>query len=329
MPEINPTLSPDFSKPQLFLADVNHLDQRIDNYLLSILKGVPKSRIYKLLRKGEVRVNKKRIKPTYRLAQGDIVRLPPVRVSQVDKPEDIQQSRLKLIEDNIIYEDKALIVINKPSGIAVHGGSGISYGVIEIMRQLKKLTYLELVHRLDRETSGCLMIAKKRSMLKHLHGLFQTNKITKKYWALVDGQWDKSAKSVKVPLQKNHLSSGERIVKVDVDGKPSKTQFRVIQSTKDASLIEAHPLTGRTHQIRVHATYAGHAIAGDEKYAEQAVIKKFKKVGLKRLFLHAHLLSFALPDSDERITIEAPLNKNLEPVVRKLFGDISEQIRFK
>lgn len=284
--------------------------QRIDNFLRTQLRGVPKTLIYRILRKGEVRVNKGRIKPEYKLQAGDLVRVPPLRLAERDEPEPLAQGLLERLESAIVYEDKALIVLNKPAGIAVHGGSGLSYGVIEALRQLRPdAKELELVHRLDRDTSGLLMVAKKRSMLRHLHQALRGDGVDKRYMALVRGRWDTSKKQVSAPLLKNTLRSGERMVEVTEDGKEALTLFRVLRRFGDfATLVEAKPVTGRTHQIRVHARHAGHSIAGDSKYGDEDFTREVRELGGKRLFLHAYALKVPLPDGGE-LSLEAPVDE--------------------
>jgi 23S rRNA pseudouridine955/2504/2580 synthase len=284
--------------------------QRIDNFLRTQLKGVPKTLIYRILRKGEVRVNKGRIKPEYKLQAGDIVRVPPLRLAERDEPEPLAQGLLERLEAAIVYEDKALIVLNKPAGIAVHGGSGLNYGVIEAFRQLRpEAKDLELVHRLDRDTSGLLMIAKKRSMLRHLHEALRGDGVDKRYMALVRGHWATAKKQVNAPLQKSNLRSGERMVEVDGEGKEALTLFRVLRRFGEfATLVEAKPVTGRTHQIRVHAKHAGHSIAGDSKYGDDDFTREIRELGGKRLFLHAYELVVPLPDGGE-LRLEAPVDE--------------------
>jgi len=283
--------------------------QRIDNFLRTQLKGVPKTLIYRILRKGEVRVNKGRIKPEYKLKAGDVVRVPPLRLAERDAPEPLAQGLLARLEASIVFEDKALIVLNKPAGIAVHGGSGLNYGVIEAFRQIRPDTKeIELVHRLDRDTSGLLMIAKKRSMLRHLHEALRGTGVDKRYLALVRGSWPTAKKQINAPLLKNNLRSGERMVEVNVEGKEALTEFRVVRRFGDfATLVEASPITGRTHQIRVHAMHAGHSIAGDSKYGDEEFTREIRELGGKRLFLHAHSLRVKLPDG-EVLSIEAPVD---------------------
>jgi 23S rRNA pseudouridine955/2504/2580 synthase len=283
--------------------------QRIDNFLRTQLKGVPKTLIYRILRKGEVRVNKGRIKPEYKLQAGDIVRVPPLRLAERDEPEPLAQGLLERLEAAIVFEDKALIVLNKPAGIAVHGGSGLNYGVIEAFRQLRPdAKDLELVHRLDRDTSGLLMIAKKRSMLRHLHEALRGDGVDKRYMALVRGHWATAKKQVNAPLQKSNLRSGERMVEVDDQGKEALTLFRVLRRFGDfATLVEAKPVTGRTHQIRVHAKHAGHSIAGDSKYGDDEFTREIRELGGKRLFLHAYELHVPLLDGGV-LKLEAPVD---------------------
>ena len=289
--------------------------QRIDNYLLKILKGVPKSYVYRILRKGEVRVNKGRIKPDYRLAVGDEIRIPPVRVAEKTTWRPGEQLLHKL-ENAIIYEDNRLFIINKPSGIAVHGGSGLSFGLIEALRTLRPdERHLELVHRLDRETSGCLIIAKKRSALRSLHELLRENRVDKRYLALIAGDMSDHRIEVNKPLKKNTLKSGERVVKVSDDGKPAVTRFQLVKRFKQANLVEVRLLTGRTHQIRVHSAFLGTPILGDEKYGHSESNKRFRNLGLKRLFLHAASLRFRLPGNQQEIFVEAPLDDDLQKLL--------------
>lgn len=302
------TLSPT-SGVQMLEVSPELAGQRIDNFLRAQLKGVPKTLIYRILRKGEVRVNKGRIKPEYKLQAGDIVRVPPLRLAERDEPVPLAQGLLERLEAAIVYEDKALIVLNKPAGIAVHGGSGLSFGVIEALRQLRPdAKELELVHRLDRDTSGLLMVAKKRSMLRHLHQELRGDGVDKRYMALVRGRWDTSKKQVNAPLLKNTLRSGERMVEVTDEGKDALTLFRVLRRFGDfATLVEAKPVTGRTHQIRVHARHAGHSIAGDSKYGDEEFSSVIRDLGGKRLFLHAYALKVPLPDGGE-LALEAPVD---------------------
>ena len=287
--------------------------QRIDNFLRNQLKGVPKSMIYRILRKGEVRVNKKRIKPEYKLQSGDEVRIPPVRIAERDEaPVSAKLDKVAALNDCIIFEDDYLLVLNKPSGTAVHGGSGLSFGVIEGLRALRpEARFLELVHRLDRETSGVLLVAKKRSALRALHEQLRMKGMQKDYLALVRGQWQSHCKVVQAPLLKNILQSGERIVRVNAEGKPSETRFKVEERFENATLVKASPVTGRTHQIRVHTLHAGHPIAFDDRYGDREFDSELKGTGLDRLFLHAAALRFEHPNTGEIMRVEAPLDKKL------------------
>lgn len=294
--------------------------QRIDNYLLAKLKGVPKSLIYRIVRKGEVRVNKGRIKPEYKLQCGDVVRVPPVRVSEkTQAPVSSKLNKVASLEQQIIFEDDCLLVINKPSGIAVHGGSGLSFGVIEGLRALRpKARFLELVHRLDRDTSGILLVAKKRSALRHLHEQLRVKTVQKDYLALVRGQWQSHVKVVQAPLLKNELASGERIVKVSPEGKPSETRFSIEERYPTATLVKASPVTGRTHQIRVHTLHAGHPIALDDKYGDKDFDAEMRALGLNRLFLHAASIRFEHPKTGETLRLNAPLDEKMKAILKKL-----------
>jgi len=301
---------------QSFTIESDHAEQRIDNFLFTKLKKVPKSLIYRLVRKGAIRVNKKRVKPEYKLQAQDIIELPNITQEVPADPGMPSNKSTRLLENNILYEDKNLIIVNKPAGIASHGGSGINFGVIEIMRAARpKLKSLELVHRLDRDTSGCLILAKKRSTLKELHELLQAGKVTKKYLLLVYGKWSGGTRKVTARLQKNSLKSGERIVTVNEDGKKALTIFHPKKIFTDTTLLEAELGTGRTHQLRVHAAHLGHPIAGDEKYGDKDFNGKMYRLGLKRLFLHAYSLSFCLPTGRQKIQITAPIPKELQKII--------------
>ncbi len=304
---------------RLLVIDAEQEGQRIDNFLKTQLKGVPKSLIYRIVRKGEVRVNKKRIKPEYKLEIGDEVRIPPVRVAEENALPSAKLSSIQALEAQILYEDEALIVLNKPAGMAVHGGSGLSFGVIEGLRALRpESRFLELVHRLDRDTSGCLLVAKKRSALKSLHEQLRLKSMRKQYAALVRGQWQNHVKVVNAPLLKNVLQSGERIVRVNPEGKPSETRFRVMMRFAEATLVEASPITGRTHQIRVHTAHTGHPIACDDKYGEAEFDARMRALGLQRLFLHASRVTFVHPGSQKEMSFEAPLDPHLQQLLQVL-----------
>jgi 23S rRNA pseudouridine955/2504/2580 synthase len=309
-------------KPQVrfYTIDGEDAGQRIDNFLLRTLKGVPKSHLYRLMRKGEIRVNKKRIKPIYKLLNEDIVRVAPIRISEKVNEVSTGLNIVANLEKQILFEDERLIVINKPSGMAVHGGSGLSFGLIEALRALRpEARMLELVHRLDRDTSGCLVVAKKRSALRHLHEQLRNKNVQKFYHALVRGRWPEKLTKITESLKKNDLKSGERVVIVDnLDGKECETRFKVLQKYENATLVRAFPVTGRTHQIRVHCQVKGHAIACDSKYGHEEFDSEMKKQGLKRLFLHAASIEFTHPLSNERLKIEAPLEPSLEKLLKKL-----------
>jgi 23S rRNA pseudouridine955/2504/2580 synthase len=293
--------------------------QRLDNFLMSRLKGLPKSRLYRIIRKGELRINKKRVKPDYRLQEGDIIRIPPLRLIPRTPKNILNTNLAELLEKAIIFEDNHFLALNKPSGMAVHGGSGIHLGLIEALRLLRpQLKFLELAHRLDRDTSGCLLLAKKSSILKELHELLRSGQMKKTYIALVAGQWPKSLQKIDAPLYKNQLQSGERIVVVQAEGKSSLTEFSVQHYYAESTLIAAMPSTGRTHQIRVHAQFAKHPIIGDEKYGEKEINKKMRQLGCKRLFLHASQLEFTLGSTGKTITLAAKLPEDLSQVLKNL-----------
>ncbi len=290
--------------------------QRIDNFLFKHLKGVPKSHVYRILRGGEVRVNKKRINQTYRLKLGDMVRIPPIRVAE---KHEIEHVHIPAVEFPVIYEDDALLVVNKPSGTAVHGGSGVSFGVIEQLRRARpQAKFLELVHRLDRETSGVLLVAKKRSALTAMHEIMREGNSDKRYYALVLGQWKNARQHVKLPLHKFNTPQGEKRVMVREDGQASHTIFTLKQSWPEYSLLEAELKTGRTHQIRVHLAHLGFPIAGDDKYGDFTRNRALMKQGLKRMFLHAHSIAFAHPLTGEAMCLTAPLPEELERFIERL-----------
>lgn len=292
--------------------------QRLDNFLLTQLKGVPKSHVYRLLRKGEVRVNKGRAKPDYRLEPGDVVRLPPVRRPEPGAPTARGRSAGAELEACILHEDERVIVLDKPSGIAVHGGSGLSHGVIEALRAARPdAPYLELVHRLDRETSGCLLIAKRRSALRMLHELLRDGKVEKRYLALVKGRWELGQVRLEDRLRKT-VRGGERVVTVDESGKHAASIFRPVQIGSAASLLEVRIMTGRTHQIRVQAAEAGHPLAGDERYGDRAYNQRMKALGLGRLFLHAASIGWEDPVSGEWRIYSAPLPADLREILSNL-----------
>ncbi len=292
--------------------------QRIDNYLLRVCKGVPKSHVYRVLRSGEVRINKGRIDQTYRLEAGDVVRIPPMRMAEKST------SSVPGMEFNILFEDAHLLVIDKPAGVAVHGGSGVSYGVIEQLRAARPdAKFLELVHRLDRETSGILLLAKKRSALVNLHEQIRTSVIDKRYLVLVHGDWNNPRQHIKLPLFKFTTPDGERRVRVQEDGLASHTVFNLLYKYQHFALLEAELKTGRTHQIRVHLSASGFPIAGDDKYGDFALNRLLQKTDnphgvLKRMFLHAHQITFVHPESGKPITLKAPLAGECAKFLRNL-----------
>lgn len=306
---------------QFKVVSFEEAGQRIDNYLLRILRGVPKSMIYRILRKGEVRVNKKRIKPEYKLQANDEIRIPPVRVS--DAPiilPSVGLHKVNALKDAVLYENEGLLVLNKPARMPVHGGSGVDYGVIEALRALRpEAHFLELAHRLDKDTSGCLIIAKKRSILRALHEQFREKNMHKQYLALVPGKFSRRITMVNAPLLKNTLSSGERFVRVDeVLGKPSITDFNIREYFNNETLVEAAPRTGRTHQIRVHLAFKGYPIIGDTKYGSREVDASYAKFGLERMFLHAEKITFTDPVINKEVTVTAPLPPELVQVLNNL-----------
>lgn len=308
------------NRPKVKLVTVDEAaeGQRLDNYLIRVFKGVPKTRLYRALRKGEIRVNKGRCKADYRLSVGDIVRLPPIRQPDPAAPAVIPRYWSELLKKRTVYEDEGLLVLDKPAGLAVHGGSGLNFGLIECLRRDRPDDrHLELVHRLDRDTSGLIMIARKPAVLRDLHRQLREKTVDKRYLALVPGQWPRSRKVVEAPLEKNTLQSGERMVRVSKEGKPSVTEFSVIERFDRATLIEAKPITGRTHQIRVHAQFAGFPLLGDNKYSDDKGEQLCRELGLKRLFLHASSLRVSLGEKG-KIHLRAELEQELEETLKKL-----------
>lgn len=282
--------------------------QRVDNFLIRIAKGAPKSYIYRILRSGEVRVNKGRVGPDYRLQPGDVIRIPPIRLSEKTASQVVPPR-----EFTVVHEDDALIVIDKPAGVAVHGGSGVDFGVIEQIRRARpQAKLLELAHRLDRETSGLLIVAKKRSALVKLHDMFRDGGISKRYLALVKGRWTNPLQHVRLPLHKYLTPEGERRVRVSPDGKDSYSIVRLRARWENFSLVEVELKTGRTHQIRVHLTHLGFPLAGDDKYGDFELNRVLQKAGLKRMFLHAARLSFKHPLDGGTLDLESPLPPELK-----------------
>ena len=301
--------------PRFVTIDDFSVGQRLDNYLIKQLKGVPRSRIYRIIRKGEVRVNKGRKKADYKLKAEDLIRIPPIRTS-TEKEIKPSQGLLKTLENSVLYEDKGLLIINKIHGMAVHGGSGISVGIIEALKSQYKEP-IELVHRLDRSTSGCLLLAKKRSVLKSLHDQLVSHQLEKRYTALVKDTWSKKRHTIDAPIYQN-----SRYSVIDSKGKDSLSHFHPIKNFElgefNASLVEVSIETGRTHQIRVHAKFAGHPVAQDDKYGDAVFDQFMKKKGLNRLFLHAKTLTFTNPLTNEIQKVSAPLPADLEAFLKKL-----------
>ncbi len=298
--------------------------QRVDNFLMRHLRKAPRTLIYRIIRKGEVRVNKGRVKVSTRLKAGDSVRIPPVSVPEKVELDvsEIPYTQLQRIEASILFEDKDLMVINKPSGIAVHGGGGINWGLIEVVRVLRPLAKrLELVHRIDRDTSGCLLIAKKASVLKNLHAQIRANQFDKRYLAIVTGQWPKNIQKVDLPLLKENFKEGGWHVSVNKNGKEAVSYFRLEQHLKECDLMSVKLKTGRTHQIRVHALAQGCALLGDDRYGDREQNKRFRKLGMKRLALHAQFLGFTHPVTEEQVLFEAPLSSDFKQIINVLKKD--------
>ena len=295
--------------------------QRIDNLLLRELRGVPRGRIYSMLRRGEVRVSGRRIKPGHRLAVGDEVRLPPVRTLEAPEAPHVGAGLADTLEAAILYEDETLLVVDKPSGLAVHGGSGVKVALVESLRVLRPdVRSLELAHRIDRDTSGCVLLAKRRSVLRRLHDALRERTAKKRYLAIADGAWPRNLRHLDVPLERVLAKNGERFVRVSANGKPSSTRVRVLRRLEGATLLEVHPETGRTHQIRVHLAHAGHPILGDEKYATKAQRQAAAERGVARLCLHA--AGIAVPDwreghIGEMRSFEAPMPPAFDEVLSR------------
>jgi len=315
MPEGNRQGSPGVRHIAVCAEDAG---QRLDNFLLREFKGVPRSRLYRAVRGGEVRVNKGRVRADYRLVAGDVVRMPPL---QQAAPGDVPVLPPRLVAElaqRILFEDDDLLVVDKPSGLAVHGGSGLSFGLIECLRQMRpQARFLELVHRLDRETSGLLLVARRRAVLRELHHMLRERQIEKSYVALAEGDWPGSLQVVEAPLEKNTLRSGERVVRVSAQGRRAITEFTVLERFPGATLLQARPLTGRTHQIRVHARHAGHPLLGDARYGGPGGASVARGAGLRRLFLHASQLRFTLAGRAP-MDLHAPLDKELQNILENL-----------
>ena len=299
-------------------VDAESEGQRLDNFLLSMLKGVPRSHVYRLIRSGQVRVNSGRVRAGYRLKEGDRIRVPPV-ARGASSPVPIPTDGVQWLAERILYEDSKLLVLDKPAGMAVHGGSGVSFGCIEALRSLKpSLRKADLVHRLDRGTSGCLLVAKRRSALRQLHALLREGGMEKRYLALLKGQWQMGQIEIDLPLTVERRG-GEGYVFVDPAGKSAHTSFRIVdQFASQATLMEVMIATGRTHQIRVHAAHSGHPVAGDERYGDESFNAAMASLGLHRLFLHAHAVEFVWPDTEEIFSVSAPLPEELSAVLDAL-----------
>jgi 23S rRNA pseudouridine955/2504/2580 synthase len=318
-PQTSPDSTTAAASVRQVAVDERGVGQRLDNFLGRILSGVPKTHIFRVIRKGEVRVNGKRAKPETRLQAGDMVRVPPIRTGAAAPPRRVPDSLVSNISSAIVREDAQLLVIDKPAGVAVHGGSGVSFGIIEALRAARPDENLELVHRLDRDTSGLLLVARKPAALRTLHALMRDGQVEKRYLALVKGKWELGQKRIDVPLRTDIRVGGERHVKAHASGKDAVSVFKPVQFFgKRASLVEVALETGRTHQIRVHATHAGYPLAGDEKYGDEEFNETMKAVGLARMFLHAHQVSFTWPDSGVEFTASSPLPADLAAVIDAL-----------
>jgi 23S rRNA pseudouridine955/2504/2580 synthase len=323
--EGEPLVEPPAEPPSPARVGVRHLEvsearagQRLDNFLLRELEGVPRSHIYRLVRRGEVRVNGHRARPEQRLQSADRVRLPPLRQAPAEAERGVPESLRQVVAGAILQEDERVLVLNKPAGVAVHGGSGVSFGVIEALRALRPGEHLELVHRLDRDTSGCLLIARSAAVLRTLHALLREGHFEKGYLALLAGRWNLGRKRLDLPLRTDLRVSGERTVRVHPSGKPALSVFRPVQFFGPlATLVEVALHTGRTHQIRVHAAHAGHPVMGDEKYGDAAANAKLRELGLARMFLHAHTVSFDWPQGGS-FSVSAPLPQELHGVLERL-----------
>jgi 23S rRNA pseudouridine955/2504/2580 synthase len=312
---LNPPQKPSKSTARQKLVEADFAGQRLDNFLLGSLKGVPRSHVYRLIRSGQVRVNSGRVGPGYRLQAGDQVRVPPVAAAPA-VPRTVQAGTLDWLRERIIYEDARLLVLDKPAGLAAHGGSGVSLGAIEALRALlPDQPDLELAHRLDRATSGCLLVAKRRSALRTVHALLREGAVDKRYLALVKGRWRAGTTRIDAPLMTDRRRGDDR-VKVDPQGKHARSEFRLVEAFgKVASLVEVSLSTGRTHQIRVHAAHAGHPLAGDDRYGDRQFNAQLAPRGLHRMFLHARSIAFRWPETGEDFAVSAPLPDELVKVL--------------
>lgn len=304
--------------PRYVTATADDADQRIDNFLFRMLKGVPKGHVYRLLRTGQVRLNRGRVKAHHRLSAGDEIRLPPVR--QAPRPDSggrgAPEGLKRALAERVLAENDEWLVLSKPPGVPVHAGSGLSYGVIEVLRAARPGETLELAHRLDRDTSGCLLVARSRRSLRRLQQGMRDGTIGKTYTALLAGAWPEGVDRVDKPLRRDVERSGERMVEVAADGKPSRTRFRVLERLPGATLVEATLETGRTHQIRVHSQAMGCPVAGDAKYGDRGANRRLRRYGLRRFFLHASRI--AVPGEEGVVEVEAPLEGDLAAVVAEL-----------
>jgi 23S rRNA pseudouridine955/2504/2580 synthase len=317
--EVNSEPVVELSKVTHVVVSANDDGQRLDNWLLRVLKGVPRPRIYRLVRKGEVRVNKHRVKPDYRVVAGDDVRIPPIREASEPTSPRVSTKAVDAIESSVIYTDKDVLVIAKPSGLAVHGGSGMTFGVIEALRASRPTETLELAHRLDRDTSGLLLVARNRPALRSLHELLREGRVDKSYLALLKGSWDLGKKTIDAPLATRARVGGERRVRVEEGGKDSDTTFTPVDFFgARATMLEVKIGTGRTHQIRVHAAHTHHPVAGDDKYGDREFNAEMETFGLKRLFLHAQSLSFDWPGTGRSFNVNQPLPQELVDVLDTL-----------
>jgi 23S rRNA pseudouridine955/2504/2580 synthase len=310
------SINPQRSKVDLVEISSAQLNQRLDNFLMKQLRNVPRTRVYRIIRKGEVRVNKKRCKPEYKLQIGDIVRIPPVRIEQ-DSKRTAEPSRelRQTLEAAILYENKHILILNKPQSLAVHSGSGVDFGVIDVMRKIRPDEDIELVHRLDRDTSGCLILAKHRQSLLAMQSFLQGNLLQKKYIAVVRGEWPQQLSEIRHPLSRYHLSNGERRMRVDAEGKSACSRFKVIQSSDSFSVIQIELITGRTHQIRVHCQSEGHEIAGDSKYGNVEFNRQMRGKDIRRLMLHAASLELPSGEYNPDLVVNAPLPHEFEILI--------------
>ena len=313
-------MNPTASRPHAHYrkVDADSVGQRLDNFLLGALSGVPRSHVYRLIRSGQVRVNSGRVRAGYRLTEGDRVRVPPVHVSR-SGPSQIPTNRVRWLADRILYEDPRILVLDKPAGMPVHAGTGVDFGCIEALRSLTpELRAADLVHRLDRGTSGCLLVAKRHAALRQLHGLLRTGGMGKRYLALVRGSWPRGRSRIDASLS-TRRRGGESVVQVDPAGKRALSRFRIVERFEDqATLMDVTISTGRTHQIRVHAAHAGHPLAGDPRYGDPQFNTMLEKRGLKRMFLHAHALEFVWPGTEEPFAISSPLPSELKTILDSL-----------